>query len=70
MCTRRSPTVLTALQWIGMPPRFVAEVSGHSTRVRAVRDLAELNIDLAAITQGGGWKSTRIRCNMLRRSMR
>jgi hypothetical protein len=47
-------------QWIGMPKRFVAEVSGHSTRVGAAQDLAALDIDLAAITQAGGWKSTRM----------
>jgi hypothetical protein len=38
----------------------VAEVSGHSTRVGAAQDLAELDIDLAAITQAGGWKSPRM----------
>jgi len=43
-----------------MPDRFVAEVSGHSTKVCAAQDLAELDIDLAAITQAGGWKSTRM----------
>jgi hypothetical protein len=43
-----------------MPARFVAEVSGHSATVGAAQGLAELDIDLAAITQGGGWKSTRI----------
>jgi integrase len=47
-------------RWIGMPARLVAEVSGHSTRVGAAQDLAELDIDLAAITQAGGWKSTRM----------
>jgi site-specific recombinase XerD len=47
-------------QWIGMPARFVAEVSGHSTRVGAAQDLAGLGIDLAAITQAGGWRSTRM----------
>jgi integrase/recombinase XerD len=47
-------------QWIGMPGRFVAQVSGHSTRVGAAQDLAELDIDLAAITQAGGWKSPRM----------
>jgi integrase len=47
-------------QWIGMPERFVDQVSGHSTRVGAAQDLAELDIDLAAITQAGGWKSTRM----------
>ena len=35
-------------------------VSGHSARVGAAQDLAELDIDLAAITQAGGWKSTRM----------
>jgi hypothetical protein len=43
-----------------MPARFVEQVSGHSTRVGAAQDLAELDIDLAAITQAGGWKSTRM----------
>jgi hypothetical protein len=33
---------------------------GHSTRVGAAQDLAELDIDLAAITQAGGWKSPRM----------
>jgi integrase len=47
-------------QWIGMPSRFVERVSGHSTRVGAAQDLAELDIDLAAITQAGGWKSTKM----------
>ncbi len=42
------------------PERFVAEVSGHSTRVGAAQDLAALDIDLTAITQAGGWKSTRM----------
>jgi hypothetical protein len=35
-------------------------VSGHSTRVGAAQDLVEPDIDLAAITQAGGWKSTRM----------
>jgi integrase/recombinase XerD len=43
-----------------MPARFVAEISGHSTRVCAAQDLAALDIDLAAITRAGGWKSTRM----------
>jgi integrase len=47
-------------QWIGMPSRYVASVSGHSTRVGATQDLAALDIDLAAITQAGGWESTRM----------
>jgi hypothetical protein len=46
-------------QWIGKPERFVAQVSGHSGRVGAAQDLAELDIDLAAITQGGGGGSRR-----------
>jgi len=40
-------------QWIGMPARYVAAISGHSTRVGATQDLA-------AITQVGGWKSPRM----------
>ena len=55
-----APIFKRAAQWIGMPARFVAEVSGHSTRVGAAQDLAALDIDLAAITQAGGWKSTRM----------
>jgi integrase len=47
-------------QWIGMPARYVAGISGHSTRVGATQDLASLDIDLAAITQAGGWKSPRM----------
>ena len=55
-----APIFKRVAQWIGMPAIFVAEVSGHSTRVGATQDLAELDIDLAAITQAGGWKSTRM----------
>jgi integrase len=55
-----APIFKRVAQWIGMPPRFVADVSGHSTRVGAAQDLAALDIDLAAITQAGGWKSTRM----------
>jgi len=55
-----APIFKRAAQWIGMPARFVEQVSGHSTRVGAAQDLAELDIDLAAITQAGGWKSTRM----------
>jgi integrase len=40
--------------------RYVAAISGHSTRVGATQDLAALDIDLAAITQAGGWKSPRM----------
>ena len=55
-----APIFKRVAQWIGMPARFVVEVSGHSTRVGAAQDLAALDIDLAAITQAGGWKSTRM----------
>jgi integrase len=55
-----APIFKRVAQWIGMPERFVDRVSGHSTRVGATQDLAELDIDLAAITQAGGWKSTRM----------
>jgi integrase len=55
-----APIFKRVAQWIGMPARFVSGVSGHSTRVGAAQDLAELDIDLAAITQAGGWKSTRM----------
>jgi integrase len=54
------PIFKRVARWIGMPARSVAHVSGHSTRVGAAQDLAELDIDLAAITQAGGWKSTRM----------
>ena len=47
-------------KWIGLPAKAVAGVSGHSTRVAAAQDLMEMDIDLAAITQAGGWKSTRM----------
>ncbi len=55
-----APIFKRAARWIGMPERYVARVSGHSTRVGATQDLTELDIDLAAITQAGGWKSTRM----------
>src|SRR5271154_4778803 len=55
-----APIFKRVAQWIGMPERVVNQVSGHSTRVGATQDLAELDIDLAAITQVGGWKSTRM----------
>jgi integrase len=55
-----APIFKRVAQWIGMPARFIAEVSGHSTRVGAARDLAALDIDLAAITQAGAWKSPRM----------
>ena len=55
-----APIFKRVAQWIGMPERAVKMVSGHSTRVGATQDLAALDIDLAAITQAGGWKSTRM----------
>jgi integrase len=55
-----APIFKRVASWIGMPARYVAQVSGHSTRVGATQDLSELDIDLAAITQAGGWKSTRM----------
>jgi integrase len=55
-----APIFKRVAQWIGMPERFVDQVSRHSTRVGAAQDLAELDIDLAAVTQAGGWKSTRM----------
>ena len=55
-----APIFKRVAQWIGMPERAVKGVSGHSTRVGATQDLAALDIDLAAITQAGGWKSTRM----------
>jgi integrase len=55
-----APIFKRVAQWIGMPERVVNQVSGHSTRVGATQDLAALDIDLAAITQAGGWKSTRM----------
>jgi integrase len=55
-----APIFKRVAQWIGMPERFVDGVSGHSTRVGATQDMAALDIDLAAITQAGGWKSTRM----------
>jgi integrase len=55
-----APIFKRVAQWIGLPARVVEQVSGHSTRVGATQDLAALDIDLAAITQAGGWKSTRM----------
>jgi integrase len=55
-----APIFKRVAQWIGMPERYLKLVSGHSTRVGATQDLAALDIELAAITQAGGWKSTRM----------
>jgi integrase len=54
------PIFKRVAQWLGMPSRIVDKVTGHSTRVGATQDLAFLDIDLAAITQAGGWKSSRM----------
>jgi hypothetical protein len=40
-----APIFKRIAQWIGIPRRFVAQMSGHSTRVGAAQDLAELDID-------------------------
>jgi integrase len=55
-----APIFKRVAQWIGMPEKVVKRMSGHSTRVGATQDLAALDVDLAAITQAGGWKSTRM----------
>jgi integrase len=55
-----APLFKRVARWIGLPERSVGRVSGHSTRVGATQDLAALDIDLAAICQAGGWKSTRM----------
>jgi integrase len=55
-----APIFKRVAQWIGMPARYVAGISGHSTRVGATQDLVALDIDLAATTQAGGWKSPRM----------
>jgi hypothetical protein len=46
--------------WEHIEGKLTAGISGHLTRVGATQDLAALDIDLAAITQAGGWKSTRM----------
>lgn len=55
-----APIFKRVAQWTGMPARLVGRVSGHSALVGATQDLAALDIDLAEITQAGGWKSTRM----------
>jgi integrase/recombinase XerD len=55
-----SPIFKRIAQWVGMPARLVRQVSGHSTRMGAAQDLAELDINSAAIIQAGRWKSTRM----------
>lgn len=46
--------------FVGMDPKDVAQVSGHSVRVGATQDLLALNIDLASVMQAGRWKSNRM----------
>jgi integrase len=55
-----APIFKRVAQWIGTPERYLKLVSGHSARVGATQDLTALDVDLAAITQAGGWKSTRM----------
>jgi hypothetical protein len=44
--------------WRRVPRLCFWPMIGYSTRVGAAQDLAELDIDLAAITRADGWKST------------
>jgi hypothetical protein len=44
--------------FVGMEPKDVEGVSGHSVRVGATQDLLALNIDLASVMQAGRWKSS------------
>jgi hypothetical protein len=53
-----APIFKRVAQWIGMPARFVAEVSGHSTRVGAAEDLAEARHRL-----GGDYAGRRVEVN-------
>ena len=45
-------------KWVKMAPEDVEQVSGHSIRVGATKDLLGLNIDLASVMQAGRWKTT------------
>jgi len=58
-----APIFKRVAQWIGMPARFVAEVSGHSTRVGAAQDLAELDIDLARSRRPADGSRLACRCD-------
>ena len=55
-----TPIFKRVAMWIGMPERVVDRVRGHLTRVGTTQDLTALDIHLAAITQAGGWMSTRM----------
>jgi hypothetical protein len=46
--------------FVGMEPKDVSQVSGHSVRVGATQDLLALNIDPASVMQAGRWKSNRM----------
>jgi hypothetical protein len=48
-------------QWIVMPERVMLRVSGHSTCVGTTRDLAALDVDLAAVFKPEDRKSARVR---------
>jgi len=49
-----------AASFVNMDPKDVGQVSGHSVRAGATRDLLALNIDLASVMQAGRWKSNRM----------
>jgi integrase/recombinase XerD len=46
--------------FVGINPKDVEGVSGHSVRVGATQDFMALNIDLASVMQAGRWKSNRM----------
>jgi hypothetical protein len=46
--------------FVGINPKDVHGVSGHSVRVGATQGPLALNIDLASVMQAGRWKSNRM----------
>jgi integrase len=50
--------------FIGMTPKEVAQISGHTIRVGATQDLLALNIDLGSVMQEGRGRRTECRCAM------
>ena len=44
----------------GLPDEIVDMLAGHSTRVGPVQDMIACGIELPAILQSGGWKTTRM----------
>ena len=44
----------------GLPGEIVDTLAGHSTRVGPVQDMIACGIELPAILQSGGWKTTRM----------